>query len=378
MVTMLTTVYRFFRPVKPGARLTPEDEVRIRELLAKHGHRDSLGYFALRRDKSVVWSPTGKACITYRVVSGVMLASGDPIGDPEAWPGAIKVFMEMADKRVWVPAVAGCNELGGRIWCREAGLNALDIGDEAICEVADFTLEGRAMRNVRQMIHRVERQGYTTRIDRVKNLTAEEKRLIVTRTADWRGAGTERGFSMALSRFGDPADDECVTVRAFDKEGEMRAFLHFVPWGQEGLSLDLMRRDCTAAPGLNELLIVAALRSAPTIGVKRLSLSFVPFRSSLERGERLGAEPVVKVWARSLIFLSRWFQIESLYRFNAKFRPIWEPRFTLYRSTVDMPRIAIAYLAAEAFIVTPDPLSLPKLLSRHAQEQLHTLMRKPS
>ena len=69
----------------------------MRELLNRQGERDSLGYFALRRDKSVIWSPTGKACIAYRVVSGVMLASGDPLGDPEAWPGAIHAFLAEAD-----------------------------------------------------------------------------------------------------------------------------------------------------------------------------------------------------------------------------------------------------------------------------------------
>jgi lysyl-tRNA synthetase class 2 len=55
--------------------------------------RDSLGYFALRRDKSVIFSPSGKAAIAYRVVGGVSLASGDPIGDPEAWPGAIELWL---------------------------------------------------------------------------------------------------------------------------------------------------------------------------------------------------------------------------------------------------------------------------------------------
>ncbi len=73
-------------PSTPVARLTEDDEARLRELLARHGGRDSLGHFALRRDKAVVFSPSGKAAVTYRVVSGVMLASGDPIGDVEAWP----------------------------------------------------------------------------------------------------------------------------------------------------------------------------------------------------------------------------------------------------------------------------------------------------
>src|SRR5581483_12069698 len=112
-------------------------ESRLRALLEKHGGRDSLGHFALRRDKAVVFSPSGKAAVTYRVVSGVMLASGDPIGDVEAWPGAIKVFMEEAQRHAWVPAVMGCSETGGEVWTREAGLDALELGDEAIVEVSD-------------------------------------------------------------------------------------------------------------------------------------------------------------------------------------------------------------------------------------------------
>ena len=80
----------------------------------------------------MIWSPSGKSCIGYRVVSGVMLASGDPIGDPEAWPGAIHAFLDEAARHAWVPAVMGCGELGAEIWCREGQLTALELGDEAI------------------------------------------------------------------------------------------------------------------------------------------------------------------------------------------------------------------------------------------------------
>lgn len=355
LLTVLVTAYLALRPYEPVPSLLPDDEQRMRELLDRHGRRDSLGYFALRRDKNVVWSTTGKACIAYRVVSGVMLASGDPIGDPEAWPGAINEFLREADDHAWVPAVMGCGELGGEVWTREAGLEALELGDEAIVDVAEFSLEGRAMRNVRQMVARVERGGYVAQVRRIRDLSADEIATI-THVADaWRGAETERGFSMALGRFGDPADGDCVVVTAHDGEGVLRAVLHFAPWGPDALSLDLMRRDRTADPGLNEFLIVAALRAAPDLGVHRLSLNFAVFRSALERGERLGAGPVIRVWRGLLVFASRWFQIESLYRFNAKFRPIWEPRYICYPGVADLPRIAIAALEAEAFLVWPRP-----------------------
>ena len=114
LFTLLVALFMFLRPSEPACRLRSADAERIRELLARHGDQDSLGYFALRNDKSIIWSPTGKSCIGYRVLSGVMLASGDPIGDPEAWPGAMHTFLDEAARHAWVPAVIGCGELGAR------------------------------------------------------------------------------------------------------------------------------------------------------------------------------------------------------------------------------------------------------------------------
>jgi lysyl-tRNA synthetase class 2 len=350
--TLVVTAYLFLRPARPAARHGGPDTTRIRELLGRYGHRDSLGYFALRHDKNVIWSPTGKACIGYRVVSGVMLASGDPLGDPEAWPGVIHEFLDEAARHAWVPAVMGCGELGAEIWCREGGLTALELGDEAIVEVADFSLQGRAMRNVRQMAARVGRQGYVADIRRVADIPRNEIDRIVKRADSWRGSPTERGFSMALGRIGAAEDGQCVIATATEK-GVLRALLHFVPWGPDGLSLDLMRRDRAAQPGVNDFLIVEAIKACHELGIKRVSLNFAVFRSALARGERIGAGPVSRVWRGFLVFISRWFQIESLYKFNAKFCPVWVPRYFVFPGTKDAIRVGIAALEAEAFLVWP-------------------------
>ncbi len=350
--TLVVTAYLFLRPAEPKARLAPVDVGRIRQLLAKYGDRDSLGYFALRDDKSVIWSPTGKACVCYRVVSGVMLAGGDPLGDPEAWPGAIQAFLDQAAMHAWAPAVMGCSELGAEVWCREGDLTALELGDEGIVNVADFSLSGRPMRNVRQMVSRVARNGYTAEVRRVGAVPQAEIEGILQVADSWRGSNTERGFSMALGRVGSPGDEDCVIATAMC-DGTLRAVLHFVPWGSDGLSLDLMRRDRSAQPGLNDFLIVEAIKAAPDLGVKRISLNFAVFRAALERGERIGAGPVLRAWRSILLFLSKWFQIESLYKFNAKFNPVWQPRFFVFPTAKDAPRIALAALEAEAFLVWP-------------------------
>ena len=371
LFTLIVTAYVFLRPAEPAGRPSSQDAARIRDLLDRHGEQDSLGYFALRDDKSIIWSPTGKSCIGYRVLSGVMLAAGDPIGDPEAWPGAIHAFLDEAARHAWVAAVVGCGEQGAEVWCREGGLTALELGDEAIVDVASFSLEGRAMRNVRQMVTRVCRHGYVAEFHRVGDLPRAEIDRLIRQADSWRGSPTERGFSMALGRVGGQHDGRCVIATATE-DGVLRAILHFVPWGPDGLSLDLMRRDRAAQPGLNDFLIVEAISRAPELGVRRISLNFAAFRSALERGERIGAGPVIRAWRRILLFMSRWFQIESLYKFNAKFCPDWVPRFMVFPSTRDTPRIGLAALEAEAFLVWPN-LKMRRLARKLGLGQLRRL-----
>jgi len=350
LMTALASSYLALRPPEPRPQLTDADEAAMRSLLTRDP--DSLGYFNLRRDKSVIWSDSGKAAIAYRVVSGVMLASGDPLGDSEAWPGAVTNFLAEAERHAWTPAVIGCSEQAGKIWCRMTGFSALELGDEAVVEVAAFSLEGREMRNVRQMVKRIGRAGYTTEVLRADSISEAQRERALVDAESWRGTETERGFSMALGRLVDPVDPECVFVVA-RQDGVMRAFLQFVPWGADGMSLDVMRRDRTADAGVNELLIVDAVMSCSELGIKRVSLNFAAFRSTFERGERLGAGPFVRLWRTVLLFASRWFQIESLYRFNAKFQPTWVPRYVVYPATRDLPRIAIAAFEAEAFLTWP-------------------------
>ncbi|MFF9397621.1 phosphatidylglycerol lysyltransferase domain-containing protein [Streptomyces sp. NPDC014744] len=363
---LIAVVYAAFRSRRAVDPITPQDEARLRALLDRHGERDSLGYFALRREKSVVWSPTGKAAVAYRVVGGVSLASGDPIGDPEAWPGAIVPWLDEAREHGWIPAVMGASEEGGTIYARH-GLDALELGDEAIVETAEFTLEGRAMRTVRQAYNRVRRAGYTVTVRRHEDIPADEMAELVRCADDWRGGETERGFSMALGRLGDPADGRCVILECRDAPGEeggpgrLRALLSFVPWGPHGLSLDLMRRDRDSENGLVEFMVIELLRRAEEIGITQVSLNFAMFRSVFERGSRLGAGPVLRLWRSMLGFFSRWWQIESLYRANAKYRPIWEPRFMLFEKSADLPRIGLAAGRAEGFLEAP---GLPKWLHR--------------
>ncbi len=355
--TLLLTGLAFLAPPRGRAPMAPEDAARLRELLARHGAQDSLGYFALRADKLAVFSESGKAAVTYRVVGGASLASGDPLGDPEAWPGAIQAWLAEAREFAWTPGVLGASETGAAAYAR-AGLDALEVGDEAVLELGSWRLDGRAMRGVRQSVNRAKRAGHTVAIARLRELSGADTAELCAAADQFRDGEVERGFSMALGRLDADLDPELLVVRIRNGEQHLVAVLAFVPWGSDGVSLDLMRRARDSENGVVELAVASVAEQGPALGLKRISLNFAVFRSAFERGSRIGAGPVSRSWRRILVLASRWWQIESLYRANVKYNPVWLPRYVCFRSAAELPGVTLAALEAEAFVQRPRLLRL--------------------
>ena len=126
-----------------------------------------------------------------------------------------------------------------------------------------------------------------------------------------------------------------------------------MPWGRNGLSLDLMRRDPSADNGLVELMVASLAERAAAFGVGRVSLNFAMFREAFERGAEIGAGPIARLWRQALVLASRNWQLESLYRSNAKYQPEWQPRYICFEYTSDLPRVGTAAGSAEGFLTRP-------------------------
>ncbi|HXW77991.1 MAG TPA: phosphatidylglycerol lysyltransferase domain-containing protein, partial [Acidimicrobiales bacterium] len=253
------------------------------------------------------------------------------------------------------------------------GMRDLYAGDEGLVRTLRFTLEGGRFKGLRQAVNRIAKYGYRISFHDPACLDEALRASLEMVMAKSRRGGVERGFSMTLGRAFDP-DDEGLLLAVVHAPppvgpaeagpstegpcteaelGEPVAFCQFVPApGIGGYSLDLMRRDSAKHPnGLIDFAVVETIRYLRQRGGEAVSLNFATMRGVLA-GET-GTGPSRRIQAWFLRRMSGSMQIESLWKFDAKYDPEWQPRYVLYDAPENALAVAIAIARAESWWELP-------------------------
>lgn len=346
-------IFRAFRPVVEAGigriHLPGRTSLSPAEVVRRYSS-STLDYFALRDDKN--FYVAYDTVIAYAVIGSVALVSPDPIGPEATARQAWKEFMNFASSKGWALSVLGAGEKWLPVYAAD-GLHSMYIGDEAVVEVADFRLDGKRNKSLRQAVNRMRNYGYSIKF--LDPTTVEEplrSELLEVLGRSRRG-GVERGFSMTLGRFLDPKDTGLMLTVCYGPDGHVVGFCQWVPApGIKGFSLDLMRRDMGDHPnGMTDLMVVSTIEHLRETGYSALSLNFATMRAVI------AGETEENVQAR----LERWFlrrlsdtmQIESLWRFNSKFNPTWLPRYLVFDTPENLAQVAMAIARAESFWELP-------------------------
>jgi lysylphosphatidylglycerol synthetase-like protein (DUF2156 family) len=348
---VLVAGWIFFRPVVAHrmSPTAPEAEENARRLVEQYGG-DTLAYFALRDDKR--WWFWGDTVVAYAITNGVALVSPDPIGPVWERRRAWFAFREFADQHGWPVAVMGASEDWLPIY-HASGMKEMYVGDEAVADVRRFSLEGGRNKGLRQAVNRIAKYGYRMEFYDPIDIPADVEAGLRALMSGSRRGEVERGFSMTLGRIFDRRDKGLLLAVCFGPDDVPAAFCQYVPApGVHGYSLDLMRRSEAEHPnGLTDFVVVRTMDYLRDNGMVGLGLNFATMRAVLagERGE--GITPRIEKWFFSR--MSDSMQIESLWRYNAKFDPDWVPRYACYESTEHMLASAFALAKAESWWEIP-------------------------
>ena len=319
-------------------------------IIEAHGG-DTLDYFALRDDKS--WFFSGSSLVAYSVINGVMLVSPDPIGPVDQRVTVWSDVMNMAQANSWAPAVLAASEVWLPIY-RASGLVDHYLGDEAVVDCITFSLQGKSMKSLRGAYNRMKKSGYRVEVHDPAEVGAELKGQLLTLMTETRQGEAERGYSMTLSRIFDPRDRGLLLAVCLDTDDNPLAFNQYVPAPQvNGYSLDLMRRTSRddVPSGLTDFVILETIQWMAERNLRGLGLNFATMRA-IVAGETTGG-----AWTsleRNVLHrFSDTMQIESLWKFNKKYEPRWNPRYAVTGPFVHIARTSLAMARAEAVTEVP-------------------------
>ena len=337
-------------PLRPILVSSALDRSRAAALVRIHGS-DTLSAFKLRGDLVRRWSPDGNAMAAYRVEAGTLLLAGDPVGPTAAHCAMLEQMRAYAREHGLALGAVGASEAFTES-ARQAGMRHLYLGDEAMLATGAMDLSGGARKSLRKAVNRVARNGYRAELSTVAELTPAARDELERVSERWRDGAPERGFSMAHDALVDELLPDALVLIARDGGGRIRGFLHFMPvYGRPVASLGFMRRERDTPNGLTEFMVVEAARRLGEIGIEEFSLNFAAHGRWLRAPENV----IERVLAAILRLADRWFQVERLLRFNAKFEPRWQPRYLLFEHAAHLPRVAFAAMVLEGQLRAPAP-----------------------
>lgn len=317
------------------------------EIVRRHGG-DTLAPFTLRSDKE--WFVTGQTLIAYRVVRGIALVSGDPVGPLDDVAAALDSFLAHAQARGWRTAILGASGRLLRVY-RDRGLHPLYHGDEAVIDTAAFCLKGRKMRTVRQAIHRLERNGFHAEVVMAGDVTPAVRAELSAVEDAWLRGKARKGFTMELDSLFRLDGHGAAFALGRDQRGQVKGFLHLaVCPPSQSLSLSTMPRRPDTPNGFTAWLIAGTVSWARRHGYRRLSLNFSPFAGLLASHAKLPS--LQRLQRRALLRLKGLLalQLDNLLQFNSQFDPAWQARYVILQAWADLPRVALAAMAAEGYL----------------------------
>lgn len=335
-------VVSLFQPIRARYVHQKEHLEAARRLVYGHA-ADSEDFFKLwPPDKSYVFGPAGNSVIAYKTQRGIALAVGDPLALPKDAPKLLKRYEELCFLNGWRPVFVHVTpEWKKRLGAR--GYQVQPIGQEAVVDTKAFVEQVAPGKYFRQIANRFDKLGYSTELLAPPHSEAVLGHLKAI-SDEWlaKPGRTERGFMMGY--FSPKYLQECRLFVARDAAGTVQAFLNLVasPDPAEA-NYDLLRAGTDALGNSNDYLLMSLLSHLERSGISRLNLGLCPLAG-------LEDEPGTLI-NRSLRFVysngDRLYSFRGLYRFKAKYQPVWSTRYIAYKGgPADFTRVMAALNAS--------------------------------
>jgi len=337
VTALVYSLYALYRPVLYQFRTHPHESHQAKAIVAGHG-RSGLDYFKYWPDKSYFFSPTQDTVIAYRVGNHFAIALADPVGPEDKIEEIVRQFMAFCDENDWdlgfhqtLPDFLPIYE--------KLGFRKLKIGDSAIIDLSQFNLAGKERKEFRYKVNKMEASGIGFSWHEPP-ITAEILSQLKEVSDQWLQIPGRRERQFTLGLFDEDYVKATPIVAATDTNGRVLAFVNIIPSYRKGeATIDLMRRRTDAPNGIMDYLFIKLFLRLKELGYQRFDMGMAPMSGIQEEEEATIEEKAIQFFFQHLNFF---FSYRGLWQYKAKFANSWEPRYSIYKSPLDLPKMALA------------------------------------
>ncbi len=335
LVLIAATLPLFF---SDRVRYSFAERDKARSLLLEGG--GSIGHMALWDGNDYWFSADGRTALAYRVVSGVAVTTGGPLGRPEFAAEAVQQFAVFCDDNGWTPVFYSIdNEFQPQF--ASMGWSTMVVAEETIVHPATFSTQGKSWQDVRSSINRAERLGVHAVWTTWARLSIAHSAQIEAISESWVADKKLPELGFTLGGMDELRDPDVAVLLAVGDDDVVEAVTSWMPRYHEGeivgWTLDFMRRRPGSMNGVMEFLIASAALLMQQRGIEFMSLSAAPLaRRESTTEESAGTDRLLNFLARSLEPV---YGFQSLFTFKQKFKPQLKPMLMAYPDPLALPAI---------------------------------------
>ncbi|BAY15432.1 hypothetical protein NIES21_12490 [Anabaenopsis circularis NIES-21] len=341
--TVTFAVVMLLQPVFLANPATSIERQKAKEIVEHYGC-SSLAAFTLLSDKSYFFSPSGKSVIAYVPKGRGAIALGDPIGPIEDRKEIIVSFQQFCQRNDWYPAFYQTLPDDIDLYT-SLGFRVLKIGEEAIVDLQNFTLQGKAGKNFRPSINRLTKLGYQVNFYQppIANDLLHQLKPV---SDEWlkMAQGSEKRFS--LGWFDETYLRNCIIAVVHTPEGGIAAFTNVLPEYQlNEITIDMMRHRSTMENGMMDFLFTSLLQHFKEEGYDSFNFGLSALAGVGDNPESRRLEKVLHYLYEHL---NHFYNFQGLHAYKDKFRPSWEPRYLVYPSLTALPNVVVGLIRADS------------------------------
>ncbi len=339
-LSLLFALLAWSRPWLYAIRYAEADRQRARDQVVRYG-RSALDHFKTAPDMLLYFPDQGEGFVSFKVASGFAMVLEEPVAPTDAErENLITLFdghcrangLKVVYYRVDAERIAAHQARGQRV---------LPIGQEAVVDLATFTIEGAAHKGLRNAVNRAEREGVKVVVHGtpVPDGVLQKVKLVST---EWLATGKrEAGFSQG--RFDLHELRNCTLLTVETPGEEVLAFLNVIPDPVPSEATYDLIRTASEAPGfVVDVLMVKFFEHLKAQGYQQVNLGLAPF-SGMEVATNLPEHALKFAYDR----LAAFSHYQGLRAFKEKFDPVWHTKYLVYSNDYDLLFIPSALLRVE-------------------------------